>query len=347
MITIRKLAAALWYARHLARVSWVPAAQLLARIERRNHVVAVHEGVTFAELTPRVAIFCHFDRAGRVREPTRIYLEALRSEGLSVVVVTNAGWLAEPDLAWLRKRTAAIVIRRNVGYDFAAWRDALARLQLPRRDTQLLLLINDSMYGPFAPLGAMLARFDFSSVDIWGLTDSWQHRFHLQSYLLAFGPRALASECFATFWKDVRDIRSKWGVIKNYEIGLTQYFMAAGLRCQAVWPYMSLIAAAKRRAVVKANDRLDDNDPFGVAARKAENHILRAAVASAPMNPTTELWRLLLEAGFPFLKRELLRENPARVSDIAAWRTVLEERLGQDTGVVIRDLERCLRQRTP
>lgn len=338
---------ALWWSRHLARMSWVPVAQLIARIERRNHVVAVHKGAASADPILRVAILCHFDRAGRVREPTRLYLEALRNEGLSVAVVTNAGWLAEADLAWLRERTVAVIIRRNIGYDFAAWRDALIQLGLPRPDTQLLLLTNDSMYGPFTPLGATLARFDFGSADVWGLTDSWQHRFHLQSYLLAFGPRALTSKCFANFWKDVRDIRSKWGVIKSYEIGLTQYFMAAGLRCQAAWPYMSLVAEAKRRAVVKADEQLENSDPFEVAARKAENHILRAAVASAPMNPTTELWRLLLDAEFPFLKRELLRENPARIPDIAAWGSILEERLGQDTSVVIRDLERCLRHRTP
>ena len=52
---------------------------------------------------------------------------------------------------------------------------------------------------------------------------------------------------------------------------------------------------------------------------RIRNHI----AAAMPMNPTAEFWRQLLVAGFPFIKRELLRNNPARVADLADWRDVV------------------------
>jgi hypothetical protein len=198
----------------------------------------------------------------------------------------------------------SVIIRRNVGYDFAAWRDALAVTALPKAETRLLVLVNDSMYGPFTPLKAVFDRFDFSKADIWGLTDSWQHRFHLQSYFLAFGPRALAHDSFSAFWRSVLNVRSKWAVIRHYEIGLANFFMRAGLRCKAAWPYVGLVEGVRqtyRTTAEKEEDATADRDPYLGIAEEAEARILRAAARRVPMNPTNELWRQLIAMRFPFL----------------------------------------------
>ncbi len=42
-------------------------------------------------------------------------------------------------------------------------------------------------------------------------------------------------------------------------------------------------------------------------------------------NPTLTRWRELTERGFPYLKAQLLRDNPHE-ADIADWRSVVEER---------------------
>ena len=63
------------------------------------------------------------------------------------------------------------------------------------------------------------------------------------------------------------------------------------------------------------------------------------------MNPTGELWRQLLLAGFPFIKRELLRSNPARVADLADWRDVVAQTSAVDLGPIEQQLRRELRDR--
>jgi hypothetical protein len=297
------------------------------------------------ELGPRVALFCHFDRFGQIHPHTRRYIEELIAAGFCIVLVSNSGRLAAPDAAWAAERVARILVRRNVGYDFAAWRDALARTGLPSQETRCLVFVNDSVYGPFTPLRSLMARLDFDQADVWGLTDNWQHRYHLQSYFVAFGPKAVASAAFRDFWAGVRDVRSKWQVVKAYEIGLTQRLLRGGLRCRAVWGYTDLLEAARRSLSETVEGQ--GHDAFGTISRTNARRVVKAAVRRAALNPTCDLWRLLIEAGFPFIKRELLRDNPTRIPDVATWPLALADLPQAERELILTDLQRCLRGFSP
>ena len=332
---------------HLWRVLHGWGAAALSLVERRDAVLAELPGRQ-PELGPRVALFCHFDGRGEIRPHTRAYIEALCAEGFSVVIVSNSGHLAPPSQAWAEERAARIIIRRNLGYDFAAWRDGLHRLRLPATETDLLVIANDSVYGPFDSLGALLSRMDFDAADAWGLTETWQIRYHLQSYFVAFGRQAMASEAFTHFWRGVRDVRSKWWVVRTYEVGLTQALLAGGLRCRALWEYGDLVAAARRHlAAEDRTESLAESDPLREAVLRNYRRVARGAARREAMNPTSDLWMLLLQAGFPFIKRELLRENPSRVPDVAAWHSELAPVSEADRALIMRDLRRSMRGIAP
>lgn len=332
--------------------SWTVFDGLIASVDRGSKIIKVADRPGRAETPgPRVVIFCHFDRNGRIRDHTKVYLAALMAEGFELVFVSNSGTLVSDDLEWIRTRAWCTVLRRNIGFDFAAWRDAITIASLPAPDTEFLLLANDSVYGPLAPLGPMLDAFDFSQADVWGATDSWQHRFHLQSYFVAFGPRALRSPGFTAFWSSVQNLRSKWGVVRRYEIGLTRALIAAGLRCRAVWKYTDLVedmrAATAVRQALDGEPAMQQADLFEKAAATNAERVLQAALRRVPLNPTAHLWRTLLRRGYPFLKRELLRDNPARVPDVAGWRSAIGNPACFNTDFILRDLERALRNRSP
>ena len=150
-------------------------------------------------LGPRVCVFEHWDGAGDVRPLVMHHLRSLAAIGCSVVFVTNAGFLRADALEALKLICAAVVIRRNVGYDFGAWREGLALLDLPRPDTALVMIANDSVYGPVRSLADLLSAVDFNAADIWGCTDTWQSRYHLQSYMMMVSPRVVASDAWRTF----------------------------------------------------------------------------------------------------------------------------------------------------
>lgn len=295
-------------------------------------------------LGPEVAIFVHFDRAGVVREHVLHYVRALAEAGLSVVFATNSGRLRPDSMEALQRLCAGVLIRRNIGYDFGAWREALERLGLPRAETEMLVIANDSLYGPLCPLRTIIERIDLTEAEIWGLTESWQRRYHLQSYFLAFSRAALESEAWRRFWADIQPVPSKHWVIRTYEVGLTQALLRGGLRARALWPYEPLLREAELR---EGREAQEGDDPMHEARRRHARRIRDAAVGRIPLNPTSDLWRQLLRAGYPFLKRELLRDNPTRVLDVADWREVAQAAFAADTGPIERDLQRTLRDRAP
>ena len=340
-----------WMIRHraLPRVAW-----LIGFMRNNNKTIAAwpdpadHGGAV--PLGPRVALFVHFDRAGELRDHVAAYLRALAAAGLDVVLVSNSGKMKPESEQVARSICRAVLIRRNVGYDFGAWADALTRLGLPRADTELIVMANDSVYGPFRPLDDVLAAMDFSAGDVWGLTESWQARFHLQSYFMAVGTRALNSLAWRAFWAEVRPVPSKNWVVYHYEIGLSQALLRGGMRLRSVWNYADLVELIDPLLLRKEVPRDDDDDVNidpAVTVRRA--HALRIrdhATQRTPLNPTSDLWRQLLDSGYPFLKRELLRDNPTHVQDVFEWRRTME-RMEFDPTHIDRDLQRALRRRSP
>jgi Rhamnan synthesis protein F len=331
-----------------AKVSLFPyLAYARSFLRSQHHIIQVWpEGrITLGE---RVALFTHFDRRGRLADHVIAYVRELQATGFAIVFITNSGRLPKNSLALLQPFCCAVVMRHNVGYDFGAVREVLALLELPRLETEQLLIANDSVYGPLLPIANMMARVDFDKADVWGTTESWQYRYHLQSYFLLAGRRALTSPAWQTFWRGVRQVSSKQWVIARYEVGLTQTLLEAGLRCRSLWSYHELLDKTKN---VSATDESNPSisDPLEQMRVNATQRIRAAAAGGVPLNPTCELWRQLLLAGFPFLKVELLRKNPAKVPDIADWRTVVAGLPGGDVAMIERDLQlqKQMRNRAP
>ena len=65
---------------------------------------------------------------------------------------------------------------------------------------QSLLLMNDSLYGPFTQK-EILDDADRNEADFVGLTDSFQHHYHLQSYFIYCKSSLCTHATFLNFWK--------------------------------------------------------------------------------------------------------------------------------------------------
>lgn len=277
----------------------------------RSFVRATYQGRQPLPDGGKVAVFAHFDRDGQVHEFVLTYLRALGQAGFAVVFVSNAPRLANTAVEQVRPLVALVLHRRNVGYDFAAYKDGLAALGELARFEQVVLA-NDSVYGPLFDLGALLRRCD-DSADVWGMTDNREHHYHLQSYFLLFRPAALTHPAFAAFWRALRPVQSRQWVIRRYEVGLTQRLHRAGLRCGALFPCDTVAAGA-------------------------------APADARPINVMHVHWdRLVTALGCPFIKRELLLYNPLKVAHVSRWRDVIRGASDYDTALIAHHL--CTQQR--
>lgn len=132
-----------------------------------------------------------------------------------------------------------VITRPNVGFDFASWRDALARGVA--HDADELVLTNSSLIGPVRPLAEIFAEIEQRPCDFWGLTEGRSPRPHLQSYFLVFRRRALEHPAFAAFFAGVRDLTDKAEVVREYELTLTERLSAAGLRSDVLLRYHDVL----------------------------------------------------------------------------------------------------------
>jgi rhamnosyltransferase len=230
----------------------------------------------------RLGVYAHFDMQDEVKPYVLYYLRALRPHCQRLVFVSTSK-LPERELAKLDGLSDEHLLRDNVGYDFGMWRQVIERTDLSELDE--LLLTNSSIFGPLSPLSRVFDRMAGSACDFWGITDNFENHWHLQSYFLVFRKAALRSEAFARFWSSMLPYRDKWQTILSYELGLTTYLVESGLVGQPMVPCTSLFPSGPTRHLIAKKRR----------------------------NPTCFHPLRLLRRGSPFVKVELLRDNPAEV----------------------------------
>ncbi|WP_342659362.1 rhamnan synthesis F family protein (plasmid) [Sphingomonas sp. NY01] len=178
---------------------------------------------------------------------------------------------------------SGVLVRENKGYDFAAWATAI-RLIPDINRVGVLVMANDSVFGPLSGFTNFLGRMIESPADLVGAIGSRQNRPHTQSFLLMFKPKALLSSAFGQFWHGIRNGDREWAIV-NYELKLKKHFMDHGLSVEEIFTTPSYL--------------------------------------SNNTNPSLLLWKELVEQGFPFVKVQLLRDNPLQ-EDLTGWQEFLD-----------------------
>lgn len=231
--------------RELHRVWHQVRAQTYVRIHdpimQRRHDRLFAQGIPYTEgampLTERIAILVLFQPRGIARS-TFFTVEHLVAEGWSVVAITNAP-LADADRAALLSRTAALIERPNVGYDFGAYRDGMRWLEQTGKQPDRLILMNDSTWFPLREGDDSLRRMEALDLDLAGhiykIESSQRHGLdHVESHLLMFSRKALQHPVIKTFWRDYVQLSEREQTILRGEKGISQAVLAAGLKVGAL-----------------------------------------------------------------------------------------------------------------
>jgi hypothetical protein len=238
----------------------------------------------------RVAILAHWASSARLSLSVRTIVSALVAAGYHVVLVSTSEDPNPLDWSAARPDRVTVIRRPNLGYDFGSWATAIDRYpQVAEADR--VLLLNDSLAGPFATLDPLLARFHASIADAWAATDTSQFGYHLQTYLVGFPGRSFREPPLRRFWRDIRVEPTKDDVIWRNEIGLSELLRRERFVSDVAIPFHHIVPDGK--------------------------------------NPTIIGWRRLLDRGFPFVKRELLR-RPEIAPDGDEARSELRRRFDVD-----------------
>jgi rhamnosyltransferase len=260
-------------------------------------------------------IFAHYDRDNTVDDYVFYYLKSLRDIVDTLVFVTTVS-IDQSSIDRICSLGINLIQRKNEGYDFYSYKVGIEALSLGDYDE--VILCNDSVYGPLTDIGLVVREMREKSQDFWGITDSFDFAYHLQSYFMVFGFSVLKSSTFTRFWDSVEILDDKKEIIRRYEVGLTQCLRQAGFvshsmtsfddvgkltRVRQSW--RSYLGTLKRR--------------WREAAFWSDVYAVFVGNLDIGLNPTHSEWRSLLQDyHVPFIKVELLRDNPRGVGSLDA-----------------------------
>jgi rhamnosyltransferase len=254
----------------------------------------------------RICIFAHYDGQNRIKPYIRFHLKALRALCDEIHFVSTSV-LDEADCAGLAEICASVTLTENKGADFGMWQKVILRLHTQSDWTSVdeIVLTNSSVFGPVCPLAPLFERMADAPLDAWGLTDSHELSPHYQSYFLVFRRTALENPAFLQFWRAILPYKNKNQLIKSFEIGLSLFLEENEVRMGACFPLKEF----------------------------AHPYYLRdARTLASLLNPPMCFPVALLERGFPYVKVELLRENPLDVPLAPLYRAMAAK--GYDMGLI-------------
>jgi hypothetical protein len=184
----------------------------------------------------KLCFFSHFDKDGIIDPYVIYYLEKLLSLGCDIIFVSTAKTLAESETEKIKDICAQIILKENIGYDFGSWKTALDMSEELLANYEKLLLCNDSVYAPLHDLQNVFLQMQERDLDMWGVTESRDMGYHLQSYFLVFDKNIFHDHKFLQFWKNYTIYKYKRNVIEHYEVGLSRFMIENGYKLAAYCP---------------------------------------------------------------------------------------------------------------
>lgn len=284
----------------------------------------------------RAIVFVHYDRDDMVDDYLYYYLKELGKNASHLVFVSTSK-LSNRDIDILSTYCDKVIIRDNVGYDFMSYKVGLESFKY--RDYDELVICNDSVYGPLYPLEELFSSMQNKKCDFWGITDNTEIGYHLQSYFLVVNKNVISSSVFKKFWEDVRILNDKNKIIQKYEIGFTQLLIEYGFTpsvCTSFSPtFMQKLSVFKNKFTPMKIIKKITSILSGKSTLSYINKI----------NITHFFWKELLSHGnVPFIKIELLRDNPMKV-DINDFEKTIQEISSYDTQLITNHLSRIKKKR--
>lgn len=267
-----------------------------------------------------IALYVHYSACGSVSQMVQKQLDVYRELGFNIVFISNAPLREEDRQRLVHNRAAMVIQRRNLGYDFGAWKDAFPLVLQNWPNATEILLVNDSCLGPIRPLAPALDAMRRAGNGMFGMQESLQGGTHLQSwFVLLRGAPAIADA--SRFFAKLHLSTSKWKTVQRGELRLSKMMLKWGHKVQAVHAYSGLVNAA-----LEDLEQCIDLETMFFPGRRLNAtklfQMLNRRLADVPLNPAHHLWVSLTKSPYcSFLKTELVAKNPGNVPNVEdLWR---------------------------
>ena len=181
----------------------------------------------------RICIYLTYDKQKIIDSYIGYMLSELKTCVEYLAVVCNMTEIT-CGLDILEKYADKVFYRENIGFDAGGFKEALCNYIGWKKILEYdeLVLVNDSLFGPFKPMKSIFAEMDNCKVDYWGLATHGANGDnilkHIQSYFLVIRSRMLHSVLFKKYWEDMPFYVTFLDVVYQHEVKFTSYFKRLG-----------------------------------------------------------------------------------------------------------------------
>lgn len=224
----------------------------------------------------RLGIYFFYDKDGIVDDYVTYYLQHLKPFCQELCVVVNKPLTVEGKEK-LQKICDKLILRKNVGFDSCAYKEAMGSYGFDALKTyDELLLCNFTCFGPVYPFQEMFDKMAKSESDFWGITryprqeniiitPKQKTNFvpeHVMSYFLVIRNNILKDKCFKKYWDNLQVATNYAEAIAFNELIFTEYFESRGFKSDVFMSRESIDSFSENTAAFKPIALLNERCPL-------------------------------------------------------------------------------------
>ncbi len=164
----------------------------------------------------RICFFASYFRNDTIPAYLKLYLTELNQYCDKIILMNSFDYFLAKEQAFIANLGIEVRIVENKGHDFGMWNRALVNTDTTQFEE--IIFVNDSCL-LIQPLEAFFSYIDSQSLDFYGMINSNERQYHIQSYFLGFNKKALPA--VEKHFRKHGFIADKRKLIKKYELGLT------------------------------------------------------------------------------------------------------------------------------
>jgi len=211
---------------------------LLSDITKKEKITVCQEGSVGKDGEfdgHKVAMFSTYMGNGKMSPSVYKQIKELEINRWPVVVIDTSP--ESSDFDW--PEWATVIRRPNDNQDWGSWAYAIHNMPgLLRAKT--LLQMNDSMVGPFYPMGGLLRLMDSDDADYVGLTDNPEIDWHLSAMFVSYCNNSIKNPVFRLFWNGIKSVETRSEHVFKHEIPLSKVAINGNLKVKPIFTYLDV-----------------------------------------------------------------------------------------------------------
>ena len=193
-----------------------------------------------AEPKKQCSIFASYSSSGTIEDYVIYYLKELRKVSDYIIFVADNDIKNKKEFEKIRELVDFASFGRHGQYDFGSWKIGYEYLTINNLLDKFdnFLLVNDSCYGPLYPLKDVFGVMAEKKSDFWGLCDSTDDVYHIQSFFINCSRKVFTSKIVKQFFYSMPEKLSFWDAVTYGEQRFT-YLLSKEFTSSVLLPAFS------------------------------------------------------------------------------------------------------------